>query len=82
LLTSKSAAIRPRPVDDPEMKMRDMVLLLSGRPCTATRHSRTDRNSRLREAAVLLAIVFDVRFGSFTTDAFSTRADQCPLLLQ
>jgi hypothetical protein len=22
------------------------------------------------------------RFGSFTTDAFSTRADQCPLLLQ
>jgi hypothetical protein len=29
LLTSKSAAIKPRPVDDPEMKMRDMVLLLS-----------------------------------------------------
>jgi len=29
VLTSKSAAIRPRPVDDPEMKMRDMVLLLS-----------------------------------------------------
>jgi hypothetical protein len=23
-----------------------------------------------------------VRFGSFTTNAFSTRADQCPLLLQ
>ena len=25
---------------------------------------------------------FDLQFGSFTTDAFSTRADQCPLLLQ
>jgi len=24
----------------------------------------------------------NVRDGSFTTDAFSTRADQCPLLLQ
>jgi hypothetical protein len=24
----------------------------------------------------------DVRKGSFTTDAFTTRADQCPLLLQ
>ena len=27
------------------------------------------------------AKAFD-RFGSFTTDAFSTRADQCPLLHQ
>jgi hypothetical protein len=32
--------------------------------------------------ARLLRCTFHFRCGSFTTDAFSTRADQCPLLLQ
>jgi hypothetical protein len=34
------------------------------------------------EAARVKAKACEVSYGSFTTDAFSTRADQCPLRLQ
>ena len=39
-------------------------------------------NSALQAGDVSAIQLCHVAFGSFTTDAFSTRADKCPLLLQ
>jgi hypothetical protein len=44
------------------------------------------KTKNLYHAAVIEAqpvpVLVDVRLGSFTTDAFTTRAGQCPLLLR
>ena len=43
---------------------------------------RDERDPPFDDLIVKLDVLLYVSFGSFTTDAFSTRADQCPLLLQ